>query len=119
MTAPVRPSASAGGQRDPYRITGPAQIAFSGGRTSGYLLAQILAAHGGTLPPDVRLVFTNTGREHPGTLRFFHDVESRWGIRVPGVSASLDRVAGHPGAARGAYRIPGVTGGKRLARPEG
>lgn len=67
---------------NPYLITGPALIGFSGGRTSGYLLAQILAAHGGSLPEDVRVVFTNTGREHAGTLRFVHEIESRWGVRV-------------------------------------
>ena len=38
---------------NPYLITGPAVIAFSGGRTSGYMLHEIIAAHGGTLPPDV------------------------------------------------------------------
>lgn len=37
-----------------YKIQGPALISFSGGRTSGYMLHQIVQAHGGTLPDDVK-----------------------------------------------------------------
>lgn len=66
----------------PYLITGPALISFSGGRTSGFMLRQILDAHGGTLPPDVHVAFANTGKERPETLRFVHECGSPWGIRV-------------------------------------
>jgi 3'-phosphoadenosine 5'-phosphosulfate sulfotransferase (PAPS reductase)/FAD synthetase len=66
---------------DPFLITGPALISFSGGRTSGYMLWRILQAHGGTLPADVVVAFANTGKEHEATLRFVHEVGSRW--RVP------------------------------------
>ncbi|MFM0163865.1 Nin-like protein [Paraburkholderia sediminicola] len=65
--------------RNPYVIEGPAQIAFSGGRTSGYLLHQILEANGG-LPPDVHVSFQNTGKERPETLEFIHEVETRWNV---------------------------------------
>lgn len=54
----------------PYRITGPAVVSFSGGRTSGYMLWHILDAHGGALPDDVKVVFCNTGKERPETLDF-------------------------------------------------
>jgi 3'-phosphoadenosine 5'-phosphosulfate sulfotransferase (PAPS reductase)/FAD synthetase len=67
---------------DPYLITGPALISFSGGRTSAYMLHEILRAHGGTLPEDVVVAFANTGRERPETLRFVHECEARWGVRI-------------------------------------
>jgi 3'-phosphoadenosine 5'-phosphosulfate sulfotransferase (PAPS reductase)/FAD synthetase len=67
---------------DPFLITGPALISFSGGRTSGYMLWRILQAHGGTLPDDVHVAFANTGREREETLRFVHDCSVRWGVRV-------------------------------------
>ncbi len=37
---------------DPYFITGPTIISFSGGRTSAYMLHQILQAYSGTLPGE-------------------------------------------------------------------
>ena len=67
---------------DPYLITGPALISFSGGRTSAYMLRQILDAHGGTLPADVHVVFANTGKEREETLRFVHECGSRWGVPI-------------------------------------
>lgn len=67
---------------NPYLIEGPALISFSGGRTSGYMLWQILQAHGGVLPDDVVVAFANTGKEREETLRFVHECGSRWGVRV-------------------------------------
>lgn len=67
---------------NPYLITGPARISFSGGRTSAYMLHQILQAHGGTLPDDVVVAFANTGKEREETLRFVHECSSRWGVKV-------------------------------------
>lgn len=49
---------------DPFKITGPAVVSFSGGRTSGYMLYRIIAAHGGTLPDDVKVCFQNSGGKH-------------------------------------------------------
>ncbi|WAJ27590.1 phosphoadenosine phosphosulfate reductase family protein [Antarcticirhabdus aurantiaca] len=66
----------------PYRITGPALISFSGGRTSAFMLWQILQAHGGTLPDDVVVAFANTGKEREETLRFVHECGSRWGVKI-------------------------------------
>lgn len=65
-------------RRNPYRIDGPAMISFSGGRTSGFMLRQILDAHGGTLPADMVVCFANTGLEHEATLEFVREVEKRW-----------------------------------------
>lgn len=66
---------------DPFLISGPAIISFSGGRTSAYMLWRILQAHCGELPPDVKVAFANTGREMPATLDFVHECGERW--RVP------------------------------------
>jgi len=67
---------------NPYLITGPALISFSGGRTSAYMLRMILDAHGGTLPDDVHVCFANTGKEREETLRFVHECATRWGVEV-------------------------------------
>jgi len=67
---------------DPFLITGPALISFSGGRTSAYMLWRILQAHGGALPDDVHVCFANTGKEREETLRFVHECATRWGIKV-------------------------------------
>lgn len=67
---------------NPYFITGPALISFSGGRTSAYMLYHILQAHGGTLPDDVVVAFANTGKEREETLRFVHECGTRWNARV-------------------------------------
>lgn len=67
---------------DPFLITGPAVISFSGGRTSAYMLWRILQAHGGTLPDDVVVCFANTGREMPATLDFVRDCGAHWNVPI-------------------------------------
>lgn len=67
---------------NPYLIDRPGIVSFSGGRTSGFMLRQIIDAFGGTLPEDVRVCFCNTGLEHPKTLDFVHEVEVRWDVPV-------------------------------------
>lgn len=67
---------------DPFRLTGPAVVSFSGGRTSGYMLHRIIQAHGGTLPPDVVVCFANTGREMPATLDFVRDCGAAWNVPI-------------------------------------
>ena len=81
---------------DPFLITGPALISFSGGRTSAYMLWRILQAHGGTLPDDVHVCFANTGKEREETLRFVHDCATRWGVRVRWLEFVTDRKKGGP-----------------------
>jgi 3'-phosphoadenosine 5'-phosphosulfate sulfotransferase (PAPS reductase)/FAD synthetase len=71
-----------GAPGNPYFITGPALISFSGGRTSAFMLWNILQAHCGALPPDVVVAFANTGKEREETLRFVHECETRWGVRI-------------------------------------
>jgi len=67
---------------NPYHLTGPSVVSFSGGRTSGYMLRRILDAHGGTLPDDVLVCFANTGREMPATLDFVRDCGAEWGVHI-------------------------------------
>lgn len=73
-----------------YLTTGPALISFSGGRTSAFMLKQILDAHGGALPDDVVVAFANTGKEREETLRFVHECGSRWGLRIEWVEWRRD-----------------------------
>jgi hypothetical protein len=93
---------------NPYLIAGPARISFSGGRTSGYMLRQILDAHGGTLPADVLPVFANTGKEREETLRFVHDCETHWGVKVHWVEWR----SGKPG-----FEVIGYNSAARLGEP--
>lgn len=56
-------------------------IAFSGGRTSAYMLHKIIEANNG-LPSRVIVSFQNTGREMPQTLDFVNAVSSRWNVQI-------------------------------------
>jgi len=87
--------------RDPFLLTGPAVVSFSGGRTSGYMLNRILEAHGGTLPSDVKVVFCNTGKERLETLDFVERCGQRWGVTV--VWLEYRYVPGTPGTPGGRH----------------
>jgi 3'-phosphoadenosine 5'-phosphosulfate sulfotransferase (PAPS reductase)/FAD synthetase len=65
-----------------YRCDGPTLISFSGGRTSAYMLHEILRAHDGVLPDDCHVTFANTGKEREETLRFVHECAARWNVSV-------------------------------------
>ncbi|NEV75618.1 phosphoadenosine phosphosulfate reductase family protein [Rhodopseudomonas sp. BR0C11] len=67
---------------NPFLLDGPSLISFSGGRTSAFMLHEIVQAHGGALPDHVRVAFANTGKEREETLRFVHECGSRWGVRI-------------------------------------
>lgn len=75
---------------DPFRIDGPAVVSFSGGRTSALMLRRILDAHRGNLPPDVHVLFANTGKEREETLQFVWDCEREWNARVHWLEWSVD-----------------------------
>ena len=67
---------------NPYTLPdGAVHIAFSGGRTSGYMLKQIIDANNG-LRDDVVVAFANTGRELPETLDFVNECSDKWGIDI-------------------------------------
>jgi len=64
---------------DPYLIEGPALVSFSGGRTSAFMLKQILDRG---LQPDVHVLFCNTGKEDDRTLDFVRDCGEQWGVPI-------------------------------------
>jgi 3'-phosphoadenosine 5'-phosphosulfate sulfotransferase (PAPS reductase)/FAD synthetase len=67
---------------DPFRISAPAAISFSGGRTSAYMLWRIIQAYGGELPPGVKVVFANTGAEFGWTLDFVERCSEAWSVPI-------------------------------------
>jgi 3'-phosphoadenosine 5'-phosphosulfate sulfotransferase (PAPS reductase)/FAD synthetase len=67
---------------NPYQLEPPALVSFSGGRTSAYMLRQILDAYGGSLPDGVGVTFSNTGKEHPATLDFVQECSERWNVPI-------------------------------------
>lgn len=75
---------------NPFRIVGPAVIGVSGGRSSGYMLAKIIEAHGGALPDDVIPIFANTGEEHAGSLEFVREMSERWSVAIRWVEFTAD-----------------------------
>jgi 3'-phosphoadenosine 5'-phosphosulfate sulfotransferase (PAPS reductase)/FAD synthetase len=98
----------------PYRIEGPALVSFSGGRTSAYMLRMILDAHGGALPDDVHVCFANTGKEREETLRFVHECESRWSVRVNWLEFITDLASAGPG---GRIEVVGSNSAARNGEP--
>lgn len=68
--------------RSAYYLKSPSVISFSGGRTSAFMLAKVLEAHEGKLPDYVKVVFTNTGLEHPKTLDFIEQISKEWCVDI-------------------------------------
>jgi len=68
--------------KNPYLITEPTMISFSGGRTSGYMLWKVLEAHGGKLPDEAIVLFANTGKEDEATLKFVNDCSVNWNVPI-------------------------------------
>lgn len=66
---------------DPFKISEPTVVSFSGGRTSGYMLWRILQSNNG-LPDDCLVIFANTGKEDEATLKFVNDCQNRWNVDI-------------------------------------
>lgn len=69
----------------PYRIPADGYkrtINFSGGRSSAFMLWNIVKEHGGELPPNVAVIFCNTGKEREETLVFVDQVQRHLGIPI-------------------------------------
>ena len=67
---------------NPFLITEPTVISFSGGRTSAYMLWRVLQAHDMSLPSNAKVIFCNTGKEHEATLDFVQDIEKQWNVPI-------------------------------------
>lgn len=68
---------------DPFKITGPTCLSFSGGRTSAYMLWCVLTAN---TAEDIKrwlvVCFSNTGKEEEATLRFVKACAEAWSIPI-------------------------------------
>lgn len=64
----------------PYHLRGKTVLSFSGGRTSAYMLRQVLD-HNDDLS-DLLVLFANTGKEHPATLEFVRECAERWAAPI-------------------------------------
>jgi 3'-phosphoadenosine 5'-phosphosulfate sulfotransferase (PAPS reductase)/FAD synthetase len=67
---------------NPFQITGPTCISFSGGRTSAYMLWRVLQSNGGKLPDETVVCFQNTGKEREETLEFVRDCSKNWDVPI-------------------------------------
>jgi len=67
---------------DPFKITEPTCISFSGGRTSAYMLWRVLQSNGGTLPAEAVVCFANTGKEDDETLKFVQACSDNWNVPI-------------------------------------
>lgn len=87
----------------PYTLPeGNVAIAFSGGRTSAFMLHEILRVNR-PLPERVVVTFQNTGREMPQTLDFVQECGERWGVRVVWLEYRLRFTGAHHDPKRGIF----------------
>ncbi|MEN5136134.1 MULTISPECIES: phosphoadenosine phosphosulfate reductase family protein [unclassified Pseudomonas] len=64
----------------PYKISGTTVVSFSGGRTSAYMLRQVLDNNDDL--SDLVVTFANTGKEHPATLEFVRECAEHWSVPI-------------------------------------
>jgi 3'-phosphoadenosine 5'-phosphosulfate sulfotransferase (PAPS reductase)/FAD synthetase len=64
----------------PYKLSGTTVVSFSGGRTSAYMLRQVLDSNEDL--SDLVVTFANTGKEHPATLEFIQECAKRWAVPI-------------------------------------
>lgn len=76
--------------KNPFEINDNTCISFSGGRTSAYMLWNVLQANGGKLPKDARVLFCNTGKEDDATLDFVNECSVRWGVEITWLEFTLE-----------------------------
>ena len=81
---------------DPFALPdGNVQVAVSGGRSSAYMLHEILRANG-PLPDRVQVTFQNTGREMPQTLDFVAEMARRWDVKIRWLEYRPSTTTAHP-----------------------
>ncbi|MFL1552545.1 phosphoadenosine phosphosulfate reductase family protein [Pseudomonas sp. D47] len=64
----------------PYTLSGTTVVSFSGGRTSAYMLRQVLDNNEDL--SGLVVTFANTGKEHPATLEFVRECAERWDVPI-------------------------------------
>jgi 3'-phosphoadenosine 5'-phosphosulfate sulfotransferase (PAPS reductase)/FAD synthetase len=67
---------------NPFVITEPTCISFSGGRTSAFMLYKVLEAHQMSLPDQAVVCFANTGKEEEATLEFVRNCSVNWNVPI-------------------------------------
>ena len=75
---------------NPYKITEPTCISFSGGRTSAYMLYKVLQEGGGQLPNEAKVIFCNTGKEEEATLQFVNDCSQHWKVEITWLEFAIE-----------------------------
>jgi 3'-phosphoadenosine 5'-phosphosulfate sulfotransferase (PAPS reductase)/FAD synthetase len=63
-----------------YQMSGTTVVSSSGGRTSAYMLRQVLDTNDDL--SELIVTFANTGKEHPATLDFVQECSERWGVPI-------------------------------------
>ena len=101
--------------RNPYFMEDQTAIAFSGGRTSAFMLRKILDAHGGSLPDGVVACFQNTGLEHEKTYEFIRDIETKWNVPIKWLEASTEYEEGQKSPR--SYKIVDFCSASRKGEP--
>ena len=71
--------------------SGNVHICFSGGRTSAYMLHQLVEKNGGSLPKDWVVCFCNTGKEFPQTYDFVRDVGENLNIDIAWLEYDVEK----------------------------
>ena len=95
---------------NPYRVELPSIISFSGGRSSGFMLYNILEAYDGKLPDEIKVLFCNTGLEHHATYDFVHKIEQEW-CEVIWLEHCLDNEKNH------SFRVVDYESSNRTGKP--
>jgi 3'-phosphoadenosine 5'-phosphosulfate sulfotransferase (PAPS reductase)/FAD synthetase len=67
---------------DPFKITEPTVISFSGGRTSAYMLWRVLQSNCGKLPEEAIVCFANKGKDDKNTRVSVRDCAINWGVKI-------------------------------------
>jgi 3'-phosphoadenosine 5'-phosphosulfate sulfotransferase (PAPS reductase)/FAD synthetase len=94
---------------NPYLITEPTTISFSGGRSSGLMLHKCIEAHNGKLPDYAHITFANTGREMPETLDFVKECGEKWGVEIIWLERYASELAEPEGRKKYSYDTKQVT----------
>jgi 3'-phosphoadenosine 5'-phosphosulfate sulfotransferase (PAPS reductase)/FAD synthetase len=76
---------------NPFQITEPTVISFSGGRTSAFMLWKVLEANNNKLPEESMVIFANTGKEDEETLKFVKSCQDNWNVPITWVEYRAEK----------------------------